>query len=109
MKSLHSVMKSSFAMTFLHSMYICVLFYYAPFMWSASNLHYTEFFTRTKYFLPRLHVFNVSMILGSNVLKIVLILRVIFCKYSRNYLQHIVFKTFSMDTFQNRAMTAGVY
>ena len=49
------------------------------------------------------------MIFGSNVLKIALILRVIFCRYLRSNMLYKVSKTFYRANYKNEAMTASVY
>ena len=59
--------------------------------------------------MPGLNVLNFLTILGSNVLKIVLILRVIFCKYLRLNMLYIVSKTFYGANFKNKATTVSAY
>ena len=54
----------------------------------------------------RIDVLNFLTIFNSNVLKFLLILRVIFCEYLRNYTQYIVSKTSGHVTFENTPMTA---
>ena len=69
------------------------------------------FFIKTRKFLSSLNVLNFLIILGSNVLQIVTILRVIFLQIFEKLhaVYTVVSETFYLENLKNKAMTASVY